>query len=64
MAENQTRVTLEAVDIPFLRLVMLFVKAGLAAVPAVIILMLIFMLLGALMHGLFGMGNWGRGWQY
>ncbi len=59
------RVTVEALDIPFTKLVMFFVKAGLAAVPAAFILMLVFFLFGALMHGLFGMGHWGgRYWHY
>jgi hypothetical protein len=57
------RVTVEAIDISFTRLVMFFVKAGLAAVPAVLILMIVFILFGALMRGLFGFGG-GRYWYY
>lgn len=64
MSENPQHVTLTAIDIPFLRLVMFFIKAGLAAVPATLVLMVIFMLFGALMHGLFGMSYGGRFWQY
>jgi hypothetical protein len=61
---SPTRVTVEALDIPFTRLVMFFVKAGLAAVPAAIILSIVFFLFGALLHGLFGMGHGGRYWPY
>ncbi|MGL4728961.1 MAG: hypothetical protein ACRCWO_09415 [Bosea sp. (in: a-proteobacteria)] len=57
------RVTVEAIDIPFAKLVLFFVKAGLAAVPAALILMIVFFLFGALMHGLFGLGG-GRYWHY
>jgi ABC-type transporter Mla maintaining outer membrane lipid asymmetry permease subunit MlaE len=64
MTDTKYRVTVEAIDIPFLRLVMFFVKAGLAAVPALFIIMAIFMLFGAMMHGLFGMGFGGRYWHY
>jgi hypothetical protein len=63
-ATAKYRVTVEAIDIPFTKLVMFFVKAGLAAVPAAIILMIVFMLFGALLHGLFGMGYGGRYWHY
>jgi hypothetical protein len=61
---SQYRVTVEALDIPFTKLVMFFVKAGLAAVPAALILTILFMLFGALLHGLFGMGYGGRYWHY
>jgi hypothetical protein len=65
MSEGSNRVTVEAVDIPFLRLVAFFVKAGLAAVPAAIILMIVFGLIGAALHGLSGMGYWHMGgWRY
>lgn len=65
MSDPSNRITVEAVEIPFLRLVMFFVKAGLAAVPAALILMLVFALVGAAFHGLFGMGYWHMGgWRY
>ena len=64
MSEGNNRVTVEALEIPFLKLVLFFVKAGLAAVPAALILMLVFGLIGALFHGLFGSGYWGMGMRY
>jgi hypothetical protein len=51
--------------IPFFRLVVFFIKASLAAIPAAIVVALIIMLLTAIIAGLFGggmgfmMGRWG-----
>jgi hypothetical protein len=52
-------VRLTDLDVPFLRLVAFFVKAGLAAVPAAIILMLTIALTGVLLRGVFRIGAWG-----
>jgi hypothetical protein len=52
-------VEITGVDIPFARLVLFFIKAGFAAIPAVIVLMLMIGVAGALMRGLFRLGSWG-----
>lgn len=52
-------VILSDIDVPFGRLVVFFVKAGLAAIPALIIVMLTVGVIGALMRGLFRIGWWG-----
>lgn len=51
-------------DISFWRLVLFFVKASLAAIPAAIIVGFILMLIGMLVRVLFGFGFWGwwGGW--
>jgi hypothetical protein len=51
-------------DISFWRLVLFFVKASLAAIPAAIIVGLVLMLIGMLVRMLFGFGGWGfwGGW--
>ena len=54
-----SRVSLTSVDVPFGRLVLFFVKAGLAAIPAMIILMLTIGAVGAALRGLFRIGFWG-----
>lgn len=51
-----TRVTVVDLRIPFWRLVMFFVKAALAAIPAAIILTAISMVVAALISALIG-GN-------
>jgi hypothetical protein len=51
---QQTPVTVTDIRIPFLRLVVFFVKAGLAAIPAIIILFLAVMALAALVGAVFG----------
>ena len=60
----QTRPALTAVvvvdlDISFWRLVLFFVKASLAAIPAAIIAGFILMLIGIILRGVFGFGWWG-----
>lgn len=60
------RITLSDIDIPFGRLVMIFIKWGLAAVPAAIIvsfIMSIVMMLFAGMFGGMGMMFGGPGWR-
>ena len=51
---EQTPITVTDIRIPFLRLVIFFVKAGLAAIPAAIILSLAVMALMALIAAVFG----------
>ena len=55
----RTPVVLVDLDISFWRLVLFFVKASLAAIPAAIIVGLILMLIGMIVRGLFGFGWWG-----
>lgn len=52
-------VSLVDLDVSFFRLVVFFVKAGLAAIPAIIIVMLTLGVVGALLRGLFRIGFWG-----
>jgi hypothetical protein len=53
------RVTISDIDVSFVRLVVFFVKAALAAIPAAIIVSLILMLVGLLLRALFGFPFWG-----
>ena len=48
------RIIVTDLRIPFLRLVVFFVKASLAAIPAAIIVAFVIMLLTAIIAGLFG----------
>lgn len=61
-----TRVSLASLDVPFLRLVLFFVKAGLAAIPAILIIMLGVGMFATLLKGIFRVGFWGMhgGWYY
>ena len=67
-APRDYQVTVNDIDIPFGRMVMIFVKAGLAAVPAIFILTLAMTAAGFLLGGLahmFGVGmHGGRMWMY
>ena len=63
--DPNTRVTISDIDIPFGRLVVIFIKWSLAAIPAAIIVSIILSLLMAVLAGLFGgmgvmMGGFGR----
>ncbi|MCT8971935.1 MULTISPECIES: hypothetical protein [Microbaculum] len=63
--ETNSRVTLTDIDIPFGRLVVIFIKWGLAAIPAAIIISLVISLLMFVFAGLFGgvgmmFGEFGR----
>lgn len=60
----RTPMVLVDLDISFWRLVLFFVKASLAAIPAAIIVGFILMLIGMLVRLLFGFGGWGwwGGW--
>ena len=64
-ARNTTTVggvTISDIDIPFGRLVMFFVKAALAAIPATIIVWFIMAILAMIFGAIFGFGG-GRGWM-
>jgi len=50
------RTTLTDIDIPFGRLIVIFIKFGLAAIPAAIVLSIIFMLIGIVLAAIFGPG--------
>jgi hypothetical protein len=61
----RTPVTVTDVEIPFGRLVVIFIKFGLAAIPAAIIVSVIVSLVMAAVAGLFGgMGLMMRGWPW
>lgn len=55
---NETKVTLTDIDIPFFRLVMIFIKWGVAALPATIALAVLFSLFFSMFWGLLGFGAW------
>ncbi|MCX7324368.1 MAG: hypothetical protein NTZ14_08015 [Hyphomicrobiales bacterium] len=61
-----TRVSLSSLDVSFGQLVLFFVKAGLAAIPAILILMLTVGVVGAVLRGIFRIGFWGMhgGWYH
>jgi len=52
--EPNTPVTVTDVEIPFFRLVVIFIKWGLAAIPAAIIVSIILSLVMFVFSGLFG----------
>ena len=54
MSENVQRFVITDLRIPFIRLVLFFVKAALAAIPAAIIVGFLLMLVTALIAGLLG----------
>lgn len=59
---NETGVTVVRLDIPFGNLVWFLVKLSIAAIPAGIILAVMWAIVGAVFAGLFGgMGGMGRG---
>ena len=53
------RTTLTDIDIPFGRLIVIFIKFGLAAIPAAIVISIIFMLIGIVLAAIFGPGFYG-----
>jgi hypothetical protein len=57
MSENTQHFIIVDLRIPFVRLVLFFVKAALAAIPAAIILGFLFALVTALVAGLAGDGS-------
>jgi hypothetical protein len=56
MSETDTRVVLVDLRIPFFRLVLFFVKAALAMIPATIILAVLLFAIGALVAAVTGTG--------
>jgi hypothetical protein len=52
-------VSLVDLDVPFGRLMFFFIKAGLAAIPALFIVMVTVAVAGGLLRGLFRIGFWG-----
>ena len=58
MSETPNRVTIRDIDIPFVRLVVFFVKAALAMIPAALIVWLVLMLLAVVPALLLGNGFW------
>jgi hypothetical protein len=57
MNENAQRIVIIDLRIPFVRLVMFFVKAALAAIPAAIIVGFVIMVVTALIAALVGDGG-------
>ncbi|MGO4707263.1 hypothetical protein AB4072_15985 [Microvirga sp. 2MCAF38] len=57
MTEPSSRTVLTDIDIPFGSLVLFFVKASLAAIPAAIIVALILGLIGWVARLIFGFGH-------
>jgi hypothetical protein len=53
---EQTRVVVTDLRIPFIRLMLFFIKAGLAAIPAMIIVGIIVMLVAAVVAAALGGG--------
>jgi hypothetical protein len=63
--DSNTRVTITDVEIPFFRLVVIFIKWTLAAIPAAIIVSLIMGIIMTLLAGVFGgMGAMMGGFQH
>ncbi|MDE2361774.1 MAG: hypothetical protein KGM42_03775 [Hyphomicrobiales bacterium] len=54
-------VTVVDIDIPFGRLVAIFIKWGIAAIPATIALSVIMSIVFSLLMGFFGFGAWHAG---
>lgn len=59
--EDGNQITVRDIDIPFLRLVAIFIKFGLAAIPAAIIVSVIMSVVLALLGGIFG--GFHAGWM-
>jgi len=58
-SSGMQRTTLTDIDIPFGRLIMIFIKFGLAAIPAAIVLSIIFTLIVMVLAAIFGPGFYG-----
>lgn len=63
--DPEVRMTVTDIDIPFTRLIVIFIKWGLAAIPATIIVSVILALFMSIFAGLFGgmgmmMGGFGN----
>lgn len=50
------RTTITDIDIPFGRLIVIFIKFGLAAIPAAIVVSIIVTLIGVVLSAIFGTG--------
>lgn len=59
MAEQSSRIVLSDIDIPFGSLVLFFVKASLAVIPAALIVAFILALIGWIFRLIFGIGHMG-----
>ncbi|WP_414473468.1 hypothetical protein [Microvirga sp. M2] len=59
MAEQPSRTVLTDIDIPFGSLVLFFVKASLAVIPAAIIVGFILAVIGWILGAVFGVGHMG-----
>jgi len=55
------RNVLTDIDIPFGRLIVIFVKFGLAAIPAAIIIAIVWALILVVLTAIFGAGMWSTG---
>lgn len=56
MSDISQRTTVTDIDISFGRLIVIFIKFGLAAIPAAIIVSIIMMLVATVLSGIFGVG--------
>ncbi|MEZ0169796.1 hypothetical protein [Microvirga sp. TS319] len=61
MAEQPSRTVLTDIDIPFGSLVLFFVKASLAVIPAAVIVSFILVFIGWIFGVIFGFGH--TGWM-
>lgn len=59
MAEQPSRTVLTDIDIPFGSLVLFFVKASLAVIPAAVIVSFILVFIGWIFGVIFGFGHMG-----
>ena len=55
MEENDKRIVINGIDIPFMDLVVLLVKLAFASIPAIIVVFTVFGLLSTLFGGVFNM---------
>jgi len=55
------RTVLTNIDIPFGRLVVIFIKFGLAAIPAAIVIGIIWAIILVILMAIFGAGMWSTG---
>ncbi|MFO7478231.1 MAG: hypothetical protein R6X03_07800 [Methyloceanibacter sp.] len=53
MADGSNPITIRDIDVPFWRIVMILIKWSIAAIPAAIIVMLLYAALAALLGGVF-----------
>ena len=56
MSDISQQTTVTDIDISFGRLIVIFIKFGLAAIPAAIIVSIIMMLVATVLSGIFGVG--------